>query len=348
MDLRRKALADTPFGEFMQVKWQPRRGMKEIASIRRDHGINSSYILHNATDEINEERSELEKVLIEYRINGNQYDLFTVNDLLSSNYEYDAANQGNILGEIGERISRKITKYFLKHYSEYGRTGGIFDNRFNPKKREGYIVANTEEYIFKIQRYPNMVLLRKTGLGKYGYEKIKEIDGLFDYRFFNKRHLMVLESKLEGTSIKTDPLKYNLFSPLSLLFPDASFSYIMFALQDAVYKKKEFPKKRELKKAMGNIYDSLIDIGVTSIFFTFNEEKKDFEKMKEHLISQYRLLHNMHITLTHKTYVSDNEILIYSASANPLKRLVRDKHSGLWKEVNGYNSSQEFDNLISE
>jgi len=243
---------DYPFYEFQPFEWVPAGAENQtddshITSIKRNHGIRGHYFLHNPNDEINENRRYLEKVIIEYKINGISYNLFTIGDFFEVDYAFEEKAEGNIMGDIAERIARRITKYFLKHFSRSGRSGGVFDRRFNPNERNNFIVSHSDQYILKIQKYPNLVILKKTGSGKYGYENIKELDGLFDYRYNDQRHILVLESKLEKININPDTLIRNLFSPLRQLFSNAVFSYILFSEKNSIFKRKKQERVRQLK-----------------------------------------------------------------------------------------------------
>jgi hypothetical protein len=309
------------------------RDGNRIFSLRRDHGVKGAFRLHNQNDEINDRRGTLEKVIIEYRIEGISYDMFTVRDLLTAEYAFDASGEGNITGDIAERIARRVTKYWLKHNSIHGKTGGIFDRRFNPRERDDFIIANTQQYILKIRKYPNLVILEKTGRGKYGYENIKEIDGLFDYRYFRLRNILVLESKLEKLSINCDDLLDNCFVPLSNLFPDAHFSYVLFTDRNSIYQKRQFERRRQIKQFPYRIYSRLKEHGVATLFFSFNEARDDFERMKDHLITQYRAVNRMGVTLKGRTVITDRELTVFDGGETPHLKLVKDARTGLWREV---------------
>ena len=222
-----------------------------------------------------------DKILVEYKIRDSRYSIFTVSDLLSSPYPFDEQSEGNILGEIAERISRRITKYFLKHLHRSGKTGGIFDQNFDIKNCENFIVAHTRDYVLKIQKYPNLIILKHSGHGKYGYENIKELDGFFDYRFMGRRHIIVLESKLEKINVDCDDLIKNLFNPLRQLFPDSKFYYLLFTDKYSIYSGGSIERLRKLKQLPVKIYEKLLLDGVGTLFFTFNETRsvskiKDF------------------------------------------------------------------------
>ena len=325
------------FSSFEPVGWAPvDRGTEDkdtIFSLRRDHGVRGTFRLHNPNDEINDNRGKLDKVVIEYRIEGISYDLYTVRDLLTAGYSFDASGEGNIIGDIAERIARRVTKYWLKHNSIHGKTGGIFDRRFNPKERDDFIIANTQQYILKIRKYPNLVILKKTGRGKYGYENIKEIDGLFDYRYFRQRTILVLESKLEKLTINCDDLLENLFAPLSTLFPDAHFSYVLFTDRNSIYQKRQFERRRQIKQFPYRVYTRLKAHGIATLLFSFNEPRDDFERMKDHLVTQYRAINKMGVTLKGRTVITDKELVVFDGGETPHLKLAKDTRSGLWREV---------------
>ncbi|MBD3422781.1 MAG: hypothetical protein GF398_21930 [Chitinivibrionales bacterium] len=327
-----------PFEEFQPVGWVApgnREAMQPtVYSIRRNHGILSNVHFYNTNDSINRNRNLLDKVVLQYRIGRNHYDLFTVRDFFEAGYSFEGEKgDGNILGEIAERISRRICKFFLKHFSPFGYTGGIFDKRFDPKNRNNFIVANTNEYILKIRKYPNLVILRRSGKGKYGYENIKELDGLFDYRFQNTRHILVLESKLERINVNCDDLVNNLFIPLRQFFPEAFFSYILFSDRDSIFAKRKFHKQHKLKQVSQKIYQTLCENGIGVLFFYFNEGRQDFERMKDHLVTQYRSTAHLGLTFHGKMQISDREIILFDEGRTPHIKLIKDKHTGMWREV---------------
>jgi hypothetical protein len=332
-----KLTSTNPFVDFQPAIWVPFKNGgetgKQIYSIRRNHGINGVFKLHNLNDAINDEKPFSEKVLVEYLINDCHYPIFTVGNLLSQTYPIDTNGEGNILGDVAERISRRIIKYFLQHWDKRGKTGGIFDQHFDPQNRDDFIVANTKDYILKILRYPNLIILKRSKKGKFGYENIKELDGFFDYRFMSKRHILVLESKLEKINVDCDDLINNLFTPLRNLFPEAQFHYVLFTDKYSVYSKASINKYRQIKEVPIAIYERLKKEGIGTLFFTFNESRDDFEKIKNFLIMQYRAIKKMSFTIIGKTTISEKELMIFDGGETPHIKLIKDAKSGLWKEV---------------
>lgn len=326
-----------PFHEYYPVCWSPQKDglalQEPIYSAKRNHGVAGTYKLHNLNDAINDNRPLTDKILVEYCINGYSYALVTVGSILSSTYTFDTAAEGNILGEIGELIARRITKHFLKHCNKRGKTGGIFDKRFDPQHRDDFIIAHTDEYILKILKYPNLLILKKSGKGHYGYESIKELDGFFDYRYAGKRHILVLESKLDRLNVNCSDLITNLFRPLRQLFPDAQFRYILFSDRNAIFVRSTFDRWRQIKQMPVTIHRTLEKEGIGTLFFTFNENHGDFDKIKDFLILQFRALRNLSLTLQGKTLITDKEITIFDGGETPHIKLVKNATSGLWQEV---------------
>jgi len=335
----RAAYGRGPFSEFMPVRWQPYDGGEPIYSVKRNHGIKGVFKLHNVNDAINDRRSFLDKILLEYCICDSSYPIVTVSDMLYSPYPWDAAAQGNILGEVAERIARRITKYFLKHWSKLGRMGGIFDEGFDPNSCDEYIVAHTEEYVLKIRRYPNLIILRQTGevgseaRGKFGYENIKELDGFFDYRYAGRRHILVLESKLERINVNCADLIGNLFGPLMKLFPGAAFSYVLFTDRRSILARGSYESLRQLRALPVKIYEELAPYGIDALFFTFNESRDDFERIKDFLITQYRSICNLGVTLYGKTVITAKELVVFDGGETPHIKLIKDASTGLWREI---------------
>ena len=323
-----------PFADYQPVLWEPGRGVAgPIYSVTRDHGVATGYRLHNPKDEINEPREYLQRVLVEYRVGRNRYDLFTVDDLLGAGYPFEPAASGNIMGDTAERIARRITKYFLRHLRCGGRPGGIFDRRFNRDDRDNFVVAHTDRYILKVDKYPNLVILDKTGRGRYGYESIKELDGMFDYRTPGQRHILVLESKLDRIKVNRSDLITNLFGPLREFFPETRFTYVLFSSVEAIYIKKDFERRRRLRHTMQVLYETLRDAGIGVLLFTFNESYADFERVRDHLITQYRAIAHKRVALHGRMLVSEREIVLFDAGETPHLKLVKDPASGLWREV---------------
>jgi hypothetical protein len=325
-----------PFRDFEPVLWQPGRDGDEgepIYSVTRNHGVGSGYCLHNPRDEINEDRLLLDKVILEYRIGRISYPLFTIRDFFEAGYALDPRAGGNIMGDIAERIARRVTKYFLKHFSKQGHTGGIFDKRFNPADRDGFIVNHTDDYLLKIQKYPNLVILKRSGKGKYGYENIKELDGLFDYRYKGRRHILVLESKLDRINVDCDDLVDHLFKPLGELFPDACFSYVLFSDQTSIFVKRTLKRHRQLKQLPIRIYERLRGEGIGLLYLTFNETPADFERMRDHLITQYRSVVRLGVTMHGKMVVAPRCITLFDGGETPHLKLIKDVRYGTWREV---------------
>jgi hypothetical protein len=327
-----------PFKEFLPVLWNPAHpedtdSIDGIYSIKRNHGVHGAFKLHNPNDAINDDRPASEKILIEYIINGTSYAIVRVADLLNSPFPIDHASGGNLIGDIAERIARRVTKYFLKHWNKRGYTGGIFDHRFDPLNRDEFIVAHTNDFILKIDRYPNLIILKRTGRGKFGYENIKELDGFFDYRFGGKRYILVLESKLEKINVNCDDLVNNLFAPLRLIFPDAQFYYVLFTDKNSIYVKNTFRSWRQIKQQPLKIHERLSGAGIGTIFFSFNESRDDFEHMKDFLIMQARAVRKQAVTLQGKTVITDKELLVFDGGETPHIKLMKDLQSGLWREV---------------
>ncbi len=329
-------MEQNPFSEFIPVRWRPHENDEPVYSVKRNHGVKGAFKLHNVNDAINDNRTPLSKILLEYCIGERSYPIVTAADLLCSTYPWDTAAQGNILGEVAERIARRITKYFLKHWSKTGKMGGLFDQGFDPKSSDDYIVAHTEEYVLKIRRYPNLIILRQTGeggRGKFGYENIKELDGFFDYRYAGRRHILVLESKLERINVNCEDLLKNLFRPLSKLFPEAAFSYVLFADKRSVLVRGSHESLRQLKPLPIKIYEELSPHGIDTLFFTFNESRDDFERIKDFLITQYRSIRKLGVTLYGKTVVTDKELIVFDGGETPHIKLIKDAVTGLWREV---------------
>lgn len=320
-----------PFHLFSPTLWQPPGSSGEgVYSVLREHGVRGRLVFHNPSDRINNTRTLLDRVLIEYRIGHHSYSLFTVKDLFTADYSFSDEGKGNIMGDIAERISRRITKFFLKHHSPEGYTGGIFDKRFNPREKNGYIITHNERYLLKIQNYPNLIILKNTPEAPWEYENIKELDGFFDYRYHGDRHIIVLESKLEKVHLNVEKLVTNLFTPLKELFPESKFHYVLFSNAHSLF--RENNRYRILRSRPYEIYKTLQKNEVGTLFFSFNESYSDFEKATLHLITQYRIISHQDVELTGKIVMEHNRIFLYDSGEHPFLSLQRDPSTGLWRD----------------
>lgn len=323
--------------EFTPVK----RAKSDTFEVFRDHGLETSIRLHNPRDPIN--KGLANPILVEYIIRRNsqhplQYPVYTLEDLAAVKYptvEVDKKTaQGyfaNVVGlQLAERISRRITRYMLQHIPE-GRIEPLFKEDF--KTAHEYVVASTDRYVLKTfkNNYPNMILLEKTGQGKFGYEPIKEIDGFFSYRYFGTQQLIIIESKLDTTAVKPQKLTTKLFGAMHELFPKSHLNYVLFTSKRATFSSHQ-RESRILKAGAKNLHIELKKHGVRTIFFTFNETTEEMNTVASHVIAQHRYIHDLPIEI-HGT-LEKGQLTIYNGGDTPLKQLVRDPNQeGVWKEV---------------
>ncbi|QTD52152.1 hypothetical protein [Sulfidibacter corallicola] len=301
--------------------------------------MRTKFKLHHSNDPINQDLPESEKLLISYEVTGRRYGLYSLGDLLCSTYPFDETGIPNMKGDLAERIARRVMKRFLQRFDQNrGRIGGLFDKSFDPKNRENYVVANTKRYVLKIGRYPNMILLKKTGQGKWGYQHVTDLDGLFDFRYLSKRHLIILESKTGKIDVQAESLYETLFVPLRKLFPEAIFSYVVFAdrrhLMDIRY-----PEYRILQDAAVRIYEALAYHGIASFFFEFQENDSDFMQMCRHLINAYRTYHHERVSFQGSVSVTDSHIAIFEpGNRRPYLELARDPSTGMFRVLRSVRS----------
>ena len=55
--------------------------------------------------------------------------------------------------------------------------------------------------------------------------------------------------------------------------------------------------------------------------------------MTEHLVTQYRAINRMGVTLRGRTVISDRELMIFDGGETPHLKLVKDRRTGMWREV---------------
>ena len=339
-----ETFSTSPFIRYFPVLWDFYSNNPAVHSLTRTHGLKTKVFLHNITDPYNENRSK-SPVLITYEIRGRRYDLFSLQDLHEATYAFDDEGFSNMKGDLAERVARRVMKRFLQRFDHrHGKLGGLFDKRFNPKKKQNYVVANSRDFILKIGSYPNMILLKKTGHGHWGYQHVTDLDGLFDFRYLGRRHLVIMESKIGKIDINADALFETLFVPLRHLFPEAEFTYVLFAGRDHLLDNRH-PEYRILQDTPVRIFKALRKHGIPTMFFEFNESDAEFTGMCRHLITSYRTYHNQNVNFQGQVSISDSHVTIYNpGSKTPYLNLVRDP-SGMFRISQ---SARNIDNILEE
>jgi len=321
--------SSSPFLKFLPVEWEISGSGDTWYSLTRSHGLKTRVHLHNLSSPFNAERSELDAALITYEVEGRHYDLYSVSDLLNATYSFDEDGFSNMKGDLAERVARRIMKRFLQRFDSHrGRLGGLFNKQFDPKFKENYVVAHKGEYILKIGRYPNMILLRRTGRGDWGYQHVTDLDGLFDYRYLSRRHMIIMESKTGKIDINAEALHETLFVPLRKLFPEATFTYVLIGNKKMLFDDRN-PEYRTLQEAPIRIFNALAKNNVPCFFFEFSETDEDFNAMCRHLITSYGTYHHEMVSFQGKVSISDSQIVIFNpGSKTPYIQMERDPLTG--------------------
>jgi|TARA_B100001093_G_scaffold323870_2_gene309023 hypothetical protein len=328
----KKVAWDSPFLKFFPFHWEFHGKNKNAYSITQNHHFRPRVNYHHINHPINKELPFTEKKLLTYTIDQLNYDIYTVADLLDAAYPFNKEGISNIRGDLAERVSRRIMKRFLQTYDQgYGKLGGLFNNEFNPKEREGFIVANAEDIVLKIGKYPNMILLKKTGSGKWGYQHITDLDGIFDYRYGNKRHIIILESKAGKIDLDIPNLYSHLFVPLKKLFTDADFTYVLFSEQKHLFIPK-FKQYRILQSTPTKIHTELKKHNIPTLFFDFTEKEDEFYNMSRHLVATYKIIHSKSVNLKGSAKISNNKITFTTESSSmPYLELKKNPKTGEYK-----------------
>jgi hypothetical protein len=322
------------FSEYLPRKWTD--DGRVLYSLTRDHAVKGKIVIHGPNDDINKNR--LEHIVIGYEIKGREntieHEIYTTQDIKSATY---ALGEGhfNLTGDMAERIARRVTKYFLQHYSDLGRIGGLFSEGIRTK-RDGYVVANTQEYVLQITKYPNMVILKHIRERKedaFGYQVISEFDGLFDYRYQHRRNIVVVESKTGKIDVDSQHLIHNVFTPLRQMFPNADMYYFLFAMREKLFS----PTKQEhrvLRPGVLKLQQALDGADVKTVIFNFHETRTDFAKAEKQIRQQQTISRGEQVILEHRTDYSEECIDIYNGGQKPLLRLVRDpKNFGIYHKI---------------
>lgn len=331
------------FSSYLPHRWLLYENEPPVYSVPLSHGLKVKIRLNHSSDKVNIDRPIEEHTLISYEVNGRRYDLFNYHDLELATYSLDESGVTNMIGDLAERIARRLMKRFLQvTHRGVGKLGGLFDKRFNPKKRKDFIVASSRNYVLKIGRYPNMILLKHTGEGNWGYQHVTDLDGLFDYRIGRTRHLILLESKSGKIDQNPEKLYAKTFEPMQQLFPDTQFSYVLFASQQHLFSSRN-PEYRILQKTPERIYESLLSHGIPSMFFCFHETERDFHEMAWHLIRSYRSYHALNFKVVGETEISPEAIRVFQkGSVSPYLVLRKDPETGLFRvQKTSYNSFRQ-------
>jgi hypothetical protein len=327
---------NSPFQHLLPYSWQLNENEPPVYSVTRSHGLKPKVHYHHLADPFNADREGDQRALITYELHGRHYDLFKLGDLRSAPYAFDELGISNLRGDLAERVARRMMKRFLQRYEGgRGRLGGLFSKEFDPKRREGFLVANNNEYVLKIGSYPNMILLKKNGNGKWGYQHITDLDGLFDYRYSKtKRIMLILESKVGKIDVSAYDLYERVFEPLQSLFPEVTFTYALFADRSHLFDKR-YPEYRMLTDAPTRIFEALRERGVPSLFFDFVEDHHVFDTMCRHLVTTYRTLKNQSVTFNGTTTLSEDAITIFGPGAKEPYMVLEKDRSGHYRIVRG-------------
>jgi hypothetical protein len=322
-------MSDFPFASYLPRPWQFGPDEELVFSLTRSLGLERSVRFHHPGDSLNRNKPESDHVIISYMVNGRRYSLFSFSDFEFLSFAMDDTGKSNLIGLLAERISRRLMKRFLQLYQGgSGKLGGLFDKRFNPKKREGFVVASNGPFVLKIDKYPNMTLLEQTGRGKWGFQPISEIDGLFDYRIGLKRWMMILESKSGKVDVQGEHLLSKVFLPLKTLFPETHFGFVLFAEHDQLFDGKN-PSMRMLKRSPKRLFQTLWDENIPSLFFQFQETPQELQEMANHIIGAYQAYQRKIIRFNGQTQITPHEIRFFQkGSKEPYLVLSRGEESG--------------------
>jgi hypothetical protein len=316
----------SPFYNHVPQHWADRGADHYV--IKRTPSFSSSYKLHHLGDRINDRRDGLEKTLITYRIGDETHDLFTLDDCFALDAVFKCGSRSNVMGTLRERVARRTLKHFLRTFSPHGELGTLLDIP-EGEKRDGYILRNNDQYVMKVLHYPNIVILERTGQGKHGYQNIKELDGLFDYRYFRHQNLFVMESKSDKVKLDHGQLEEKLFEPLHNLFPQAQLHYVFFGNNALSTYRQNITI---LHPRIVNLHQFLLGQDVTPLYFSFSESKRDFEQMTTHLLLQYDLLHDRGVEFRGRIVRTPSDLIVWDHGQSPQLRL-KKFDDGTWREV---------------
>lgn len=343
-----RSLHENPFSHYLPIAWNI--GDDEpVFSLTRNHGLRCRYQLHNINDPLNQNLEPNDRILISYHVNSRSYALFTVGDFEEVTYAFDEKGMSNLIGDLAERIARRILKRFLQRFDPpMGRIGGLFSKNFDISRCQGFIVAHSDNYVLKIDKYPNMILLKRTGEGKFGYQHVTDFDGLFDFRYTRKRHIVILESKTGKIDIDARQIYERLFIPLSELFPKTSFAYVIFASGDHLIEPR-YPEYRILQPIPLQIYQELADQNIPSMFFQFSENDLDFKTMYKHLVTAFHTYHRRQVSFQGKTTISDNNIQIFTAGSKEPYLILEKREDGTYQVAHSphFQTDEEDSDVVS-
>jgi len=312
-----------PTGYDVLGTWAPEKDGTRLIS-PHNHDVTTSSRLVGLVDPENMQRSPLERVLLEYDTDGKKYPLYTFGQIVKHVSRKEEGFKQRLRGDLAEHIARRVMKRIL-HKLKIGKSGGIYDARFRTAQHEGYTVASQDNIVLKVHNYPNLVLLERRGEDKPCEYNVTDLDGLFDHRIGQQRHLIVVEAKEGHIKLKEETLMHT-FDCMEQLYPKAAFSYVLFGTDRYL-----FSGKRRLQDRHVDLYHRLIERNIATVFFTFNESRQEIADIRNHLYQHYVLAKQKSFRLA-TGLVNDEEISIYDTMGNILKQL-RKKENGDYEDL---------------
>ena len=290
---------------FGPREWSPQEGEEPIYSVTRTHANRGKYRLHNFTSE-----QDHTQPLIEYTISGRRYPLYTLADLIHSPHRFTSETRHNVIADLAERVAWRNTKKLLNRITISSRKEGLFKRGFS--RRDGYVVASTDNLELCVSHYPNMVISEKRE-EPLDPRLRAELDGLFNY---HKNMLVVLEVKTGAIDIDVDHLKKDVIGPLREMYNGVTLAYLLFGTENNLFDQRR-PKFRVLRKRPLYVYHQLEDIGVPALFLTFDETKEDFERMYRHLAVQDSLRRGENVIFESRVVIAEGRVNVYATGDDP-------------------------------
>lgn len=292
--------AGVPFQDMLPYAAKVGRKQKECICQRKNHGVQTKLRTYQANHERNVNVPLEDRVLIECSLNGKSsptaHPLYAAADFtthrkhLTKEGIASGDNWTNVRGIFTERYAQRITKYWLQNYSPEGSLGDFFKKDYNRSERE-YIIRHSGRLILKLHiEYPNMIVLKRTGKGKFGYEPVAEFDGLFHYNYGRQNHILVLETKTDDLSVDPDHVQKKVVPSLQKLYPEVHRSggkiwYVIFGQHTKIFNGPE--RWGRLTEGAKNLYLKLRERDIPAFFLTFNEPSEQLNRITQRVVRQY-------------------------------------------------------------
>ncbi|MFH2019793.1 MAG: hypothetical protein ABIJ34_00105 [archaeon] len=275
-----------------------------------------------------------DNVLLEYRMNGSRFPIFTESDFYSIAYASDTMRtqiKGNISGIIVERITWETTLYWLSHIAH-----AQIDER---EYKQDHIFGDAANFILKVLTPPRMLILKKKTIlpgekQKDLYSSYKELDGLILCSVDEERYVVVIESKKRHyKSMRSDEFESRLVTPLKEIYPDAKIVFVSYSDMNSLYlggsgQESRIATLNAIKEEPLKLTERLLRFGVGTVLFGIREDNATINGLADHILDLRDQLQDKPVWV--RALDSQTEVKLFGKD-RPYRILCR-ANDGRWDE----------------